>query len=112
MNWNDDAEQAAFRNRVSTFIEERLPDLYKRRIETGEEAALEGFFAWYADRQNPDEDVQAAASEWAGALAENGWVAPHWPEEYGGAGLTAMEQVIFNEEMARAQAPAVGGSGV
>ncbi|MCY4454752.1 MAG: acyl-CoA dehydrogenase family protein [Chloroflexi bacterium] len=112
MNWNDDAEQAAFRNRVSTFIEERLPDLYRRRIETGEEAALEGFFAWYADRQNPDEDVQAAASEWAGALAENGWVAPHWPEEYGGAGLTAMEQVIFNEEMARAQAPAVGGSGV
>ena len=112
MNWNDDAEQAAFRERVSTFIEDRLPDLYRRRIETGEEAALEGFFAWYADRQNPDEDVQEAAKEWAGALAENGWVAPHWPEEYGGAGLTAMEQVIFNEEMARAQAPAVGGSGV
>ena len=112
MNWNDDAEQAAFREKVATFIEERLPALYRRRIETGEGAALEGLFAWYADRVDERPGVQEAAAEWAGALAEHGWVAPHWPQEYGGAGLTAIEQVIFNEEMARAQAPSVGGSGV
>ncbi|GAB4335120.1 MAG: acyl-CoA dehydrogenase family protein [Dehalococcoidia bacterium] len=49
---------------------------------------------------------------WARALAEKGWVAPHWPKEYGGAGLSVMEHVIFNEEMARARVPAVGGVGV
>jgi alkylation response protein AidB-like acyl-CoA dehydrogenase len=112
MNWNDSAEQAAFRERVATFIEERLPALYKQRVESGEEAALEGFFGWYADRVDPNPAVQEAAGEWASALAENGWVAPHWPKEYGGAGLTSIEQVIFNEEMAKAEAPPVGGSGV
>src|SRR5690606_21110899 len=45
-------------------------------------------------------------------LAERGWIAPHWPKEYGGAGLTPMEQFIFKQEMAQAQAPAVGGMGV
>ena len=48
----------------------------------------------------------------AGALSEKGWVAPAWPKEYGGAGLTVMEQFIFNQEMAEADAPSVGGMGV
>src|SRR5690606_21793172 len=38
-------------------------------------------------------------------LGAKGWVAPHWPVEYGGAGMTPMEQFIFNEEMAKAGAP-------
>ncbi|MFN8639122.1 MAG: acyl-CoA dehydrogenase family protein [Dehalococcoidia bacterium] len=37
---------------------------------------------------------------------------PHWPKQYGGAGLTVMEQFIFNQEMTEANAPAVGGMGV
>ena len=39
----------------------------------------------------------------------SGWVAPAWPKEYGGAGLTVMEQFIFNQEMAESGAPSVGG---
>ena len=43
--------------------------------------------------------------DWLRTLAKRGWVAPAWPKEYGGAGLSVMQQFVFNEEMARAQAP-------
>ncbi|MBI2912967.1 MAG: acyl-CoA dehydrogenase family protein, partial [Chloroflexi bacterium] len=33
------------------------------------------------------------------------WVAPHWPVQYGGLGLSIIEQLIFNEEMAYGNAP-------
>ena len=58
------------------------------------------------------EEAHDAASEWAEALSSRGWVAPHWPQEYGGGGMTPMEQFIYNQEMAQAEAPLVGGSGV
>ena len=45
-------------------------------------------------------------------LATKGWVAPAWPKEYGGAGMTIMEQFIFNEELALARAPRPGGIGI
>jgi hypothetical protein len=69
-------------------------------------------YNWPADRKSDDPERREAAMEWARALAEKGWVAPHWPKEYGGAGLTVMEEFIFNEEMARARVPLVGGIGV
>ena len=43
--------------------------------------------------------------DWLRTLAKRGWVAPAWPKEYGGAGLSVMQQFVFNEEMARASAP-------
>ena len=46
------------------------------------------------------------------ALAEKGWIAPAWPKEYGGAGLSVMEQFIYNQVTAETGAPAVGGMGV
>jgi alkylation response protein AidB-like acyl-CoA dehydrogenase len=50
-----------------------------------------------------------AMKDWTKALAERKWIAPAWPAEYGGAGLTVMQQFIFNEEMAEARAPRPGG---
>src|SRR5207249_3604544 len=38
-------------------------------------------------------------------LAERDWLALTWPVEYGGQGLGFIEQMIFNEEMALANAP-------
>jgi alkylation response protein AidB-like acyl-CoA dehydrogenase len=67
---------------------------------------------WEWDRKSPDPAVHGSAREWQQALAERGWVAPHWPKEYGGGGLTSMEQFILNQELAGAGAPHVGGSGV
>ena len=42
---------------------------------------------------------------WQQTLYGGGWVGLAWPQEYGGRGATLMEQVIFNQEMARAKAP-------
>lgn len=38
---------------------------------------------------------------WHQKLNEKGWVAPGWPQEYGGMGLGAYQQVIFQEELDR-----------
>ena len=42
---------------------------------------------------------------WQKSLYEKGWIAPGWPKEYGGGGLTMIEQLIFLEEQRRAGAP-------
>ncbi|MEZ4504095.1 MAG: acyl-CoA dehydrogenase family protein [Dehalococcoidia bacterium] len=106
MDWNDTPEQAAFRNEVRTLIQERLPERYKKSGEEGERGG------WQVDRKSDNPEAKQAAIDWANALASKGWVAPHWPKEYGGAGMSPMEQFIFNQEMATAGAPGVGGMGV
>jgi alkylation response protein AidB-like acyl-CoA dehydrogenase len=106
MDWNDTPDQAAFRNEVRTLIQERLPERYRKSGEDGERGG------WQSDRKSSDPVAQQAAKDWADALASKGWVAPHWPKEYGGAGMSPMEQFIFNQEMATAGAPGVGGMGV
>ncbi|OYW88079.1 MAG: acyl-CoA dehydrogenase, partial [Hyphomonas sp. 32-62-5] len=42
---------------------------------------------------------------WQRILHERGWVAPHWPKEYGGPGWSEMQRYIFASECARAGAP-------
>ena len=43
--------------------------------------------------------------KWQKSLYEKGWIAPNWPEEYGGAGFTTTQKYIFETEMALAGAP-------
>ena len=42
---------------------------------------------------------------WERKLHEGGWTGLGWPREYGGRGATIEQQVIFNEEYARAGGP-------
>lgn len=42
---------------------------------------------------------------WERKLAEGGWTCIGWPREYGGRGASVEQQVIFNEEYARAGGP-------
>jgi alkylation response protein AidB-like acyl-CoA dehydrogenase len=42
---------------------------------------------------------------WQRKLNERGWAGLSWPEQYGGAGATLVEQAIFYEEIARSGAP-------
>src|SRR5438093_513762 len=44
---------------------------------------------------------------WQRALAAGGWVGIQWPRAHGGRGASLREQIIFTEEMARAQAPEI-----
>ena len=101
MDWNDTPEQAAFRSEVRDLVEQRLPERYRKPGGN-----------WADDRRSPDADVRQAADDWTAALSERRWFAPHWPEEYGGAGLPIWAQTILREELALAHAPPVGGPGV
>ncbi len=42
---------------------------------------------------------------WQKRVAEAGWAGLSWPKEYGGRGARLIEQAIFQEEWARAEAP-------
>ena len=43
--------------------------------------------------------------DWQRKVCEGGWAALSWPKEYGGRGAALIEQAIFQEEWARAEAP-------
>jgi alkylation response protein AidB-like acyl-CoA dehydrogenase len=48
--------------------------------------------------------------DWQGKLFEGGWAGISWPRDFGGRGATLMEQAIFQEELARANAPQLIGT--
>jgi alkylation response protein AidB-like acyl-CoA dehydrogenase len=50
-------------------------------------------------------DEVAVGKAWQAKLFANGWVGISWPVEYGGRGGSILEEVVFNEEEARAGAP-------
>ncbi len=43
------------------------------------------------------------------SMGRDGWLGVAWPVEYGGRGATLMEQVIYQEELARSEAPGLAG---
>ena len=49
---------------------------------------------------------------WQKILYTQGWVAPSWPQEYGGTGWSEIERYIFARECARAGAPALAPMGL
>jgi alkylation response protein AidB-like acyl-CoA dehydrogenase len=53
-----------------------------------------------------DDDAFEFQRQWQRKLHDGGWTGLSWPKEYGGRGATLIEQAIFNEEIARASAPA------
>jgi alkylation response protein AidB-like acyl-CoA dehydrogenase len=42
---------------------------------------------------------------WDAAVADAGWAAVSWPQEYGGRGATVLEQLAYAEETTRARVP-------
>lgn len=60
---------------------------------------------WEDRRDEPLERRFEFLKTWQRRLYENGWAGISWAKEYGGRGASLMQQVIFWEEMARAQAP-------
>src|SRR5689334_13157448 len=60
----------------------------------------------------PGEEAEKFRTDWRSVLRDNGLLAPSWPVEYGGAGLTPLEQVVMWEEFYRAGVPAGGSNDV
>jgi alkylation response protein AidB-like acyl-CoA dehydrogenase len=113
MNWEDTPEQAAFREDVRAFVRDRFPAAYTPDPDAEQSLEPEDVWGynWPVDRNSADPARREGAREWAAVLAERGWITPHWPVEYGGAGLSAMEEFILQEEMMRARVPTVNGIG-
>src|SRR5581483_3403415 len=126
MKLTDSPEEAEWRNEVRSFLEAELPKGLRRSRGNvmfaeaaggpdggGGEGAANG--AVNTEARAGGQGFRRASGplgEWRDKLAERGWIAPAWPKEYGGAGLSTMEQFILNEEFAEARAPQLGGMGV
>ena len=81
------AEAETFRTRIRTFLAEHLPA------------------GWSGGGALPPDQRHTFAHEWRRTLAADGLIAVSWPKEYGGAGLSVLEQVVLAEELACARAP-------
>jgi len=100
VDFRDTPEEAAFRAQVRAVIEEHLPK------------GLAGTDLGFGGEGEVPEERRPLLQQWRKVLMDRGWIATHWPKEYGGAGMTPGEQFIFNEEMAEHRAPTFGGMGV
>ncbi len=107
MDFTDSPEEATFRTEVRKFIiDECEPGIRRRGF-----GAMFGGGGWDDIRMGTDE-YRKRNGAWAKKLSDKGWIAPAWPKEYGGAGMTVMQQFIFNQEMAVAGAPRGGNYGI
>lgn len=87
-------EAEAYREKVQAFLAEKLPAKF------GGIGSLDG------------QELVDFVNDWRQTLYAAGYLAPGWPVEYGGAGLSALEQVIIGEEFARAGVPTGGPNDV
>lgn len=58
----------------------------------------------------PEQQAFEWQKQWRETLSENNLLAPNWPAEYGGAGLTSLEHTILNEEFAKRGVPTQGSN--
>ena len=64
---------------------------------------------WPEHRNEPLQTRFEYMRKWQKTLYDGGWAGLSWPPEYGGRGANLMQQVIFWQEMARADAPPIAG---
>jgi alkylation response protein AidB-like acyl-CoA dehydrogenase len=89
MDFRDTPSEAALREQVRQWLRENLPAGWGTTVfEPAHEAER---FAFRLD--------------WEKRLHRGGWSGIAWPKEYGGRDASPVEQAIFLEEMARADAP-------
>jgi alkylation response protein AidB-like acyl-CoA dehydrogenase len=88
------AQEQAFRETVRGWLRDNLPVELSARITQGK-------------RLSKEHQVQ-----WMQILERQGWLAPGWPQEYGGTGWSAVQKHIFDEECFAAGAPKVVSFGL
>ncbi|MGM0584398.1 MAG: acyl-CoA dehydrogenase family protein [Pseudomonadota bacterium] len=76
-----------FRQEVREVCRAELSDEVRRKLDLGQ----------HLDK--PEHDA------WLKALGRRGWLAGHWPKEYGGLGWSPEQTAVFQDEVSRAGAP-------
>ena len=92
MDINLSAEDKAFRDEVGAFFDAQFDDTLVKTLQT------------------PGGKKQGLV-EWHKRLYKQGWIAPDWPEEYGGTGWTLTQRYIFDTERAMRGIPAISTFG-
>jgi alkylation response protein AidB-like acyl-CoA dehydrogenase len=90
MEFRLNEEEESFRRELSDWLDRNLPagwgtPLHRKPATMDEEVVL--------------------ARAWQRKLYDGGWAGISWPKEYGGRGATLIQQLIYQEEMARHRAP-------
>jgi len=83
------AEDLAFRDEVRAFIADNLPSHIRAKVEASQRLSKDDFVAWQK------------------ILHKRGWMAPHWPTEWGGCDWSPVQKHIFEEELFHGSAPRV-----
>jgi alkylation response protein AidB-like acyl-CoA dehydrogenase len=86
-------EQQSFRDEVRDWLKRNLPRSWIERLHGGSDI--------------PRPDAYEFLRQWQGKLNDAGFMGLTWPKESGGRGLTFMEEMILQQEMAQAKAPPV-----
>jgi alkylation response protein AidB-like acyl-CoA dehydrogenase len=85
--------QEAFRERVRSWLEQSIPRDWVRRATGSSEV--------------PRPEAYQLLREWQRRLYDAGFIGLTWPKEYGGQGLTFVEEMILHQEMAFLKAPPI-----
>ena len=81
MNADFTAEDLKFQKEVQDFLKAEFPQDIKHKVDNGIRLEKDDFVRWQK------------------ILNNRGWVAPNWPEEFGGTGWTPTQKYIFAMEM-------------
>jgi alkylation response protein AidB-like acyl-CoA dehydrogenase len=90
MDFSYTPSEEAFRNELRSWLEENLP-----------EGWIEGTYSIPTGEKENSQFLR----DWQRKLFEGGWAGISWPKKYGGRGVTLIEEVIYEQEMARVKAP-------
>lgn len=83
------AQEGAFRSAVKAFLAANLPADLSAKVKQHKRLNKEDYLRWHK------------------IMHKQGWVAPSWPKEYGGADLSPIERHILEEECALAGTPTI-----
>ena len=78
MNLEFSDSEVAFREEVRKFVAQELDPSIKHKVDKGLYLQKEDYLCWQA------------------ALCKQGWMAPNWPEIYGGTGWDPVQRYIFD----------------
>lgn len=88
MRLSDSRAEARFRSALIAWLDEHQPSADRA-----------------ADRPRSPGHIPDWAADWQRTLFDAGWLVPRWPPELGGRDATAVEQLIYLEELARRRLP-------